>query len=168
MTNAQNSRSDPRCETPVVTPVVSLYRRLLEAWNQRNADAFAALFTADGSSVGFDGSPLNGRDEIASAINAIFNDHPTATYVAKVREVRELAPGVALLRAAVGMVPPGKSELNPAVNAIQSLVVVGHGDDRRIALLHNTPAAFHGRPQLVAEFTRELTDVMRTGQTVVA
>ena len=33
----------------------------------------------------------------------------------------------------------------------------------RIALLHNTPAAFHGRPELAEELTRELTDVLRSG-----
>jgi len=66
------------------------------------------------------------------------------------------------------MVPPGKTELNPAVNALQSLVVVGHGADMKVALLHNTPAAFHGRPQLAEQLTKEVTDALRTGQTVTA
>lgn len=66
------------------------------------------------------------------------------------------------------MVPPGKTELNPAVNALQSVGVVGRGADMRIALLHNTPAAFHGRPQLVEQLTSELTDALRAGQIVTA
>ena len=66
------------------------------------------------------------------------------------------------------MVPPGKEELNPAVNAIQSLVVVGQEPDMKIALLQNTPAAFHGRPELAQQLTSELTDVLRTGQIVQA
>jgi hypothetical protein len=33
-------------------------------------------------------------------------------------------------------------------------------------LLHNTPAAFHGRPELVEHLTRELTDALRTGRVV--
>jgi hypothetical protein len=65
-------------------------------------------------------------------------------------------------------VPPGKAELNPSVNAVQSLVVIGRRADVRIALLHNTPAAFHGRPELASQLTLELTDVLRSGRILVA
>ncbi len=145
---------------------LSVYRQLLEAWNRRDADAFAAAFTDDGSCVGFDGSMMNGRAEIATTLRGIFQTHPTASYVARVREVRPLASGAVLVRSVVGMVPPGKDELNPAVNAIQSLVLVENGPDMTIALLQNTPAAFHGRPELAQQLTSELTDVLRTGQTI--
>jgi hypothetical protein len=73
-----------------------------------------------------------------------------------------------IVKHVVGMVPPGKAALNPAVNAVQSLVVVERGADIRIALLHNTPAAFHGRPELAEQLTRELTDALRSGRTVTA
>src|SRR5918992_5908648 len=91
--------------------VLLLYKQLLQAWNRRDADSFAAAFTDDGNAVGFDGSPLNGRAEIAATIRNIFDGHETATYVAKVREIRELGSGVVLVRSVVGMVPPGKTEL---------------------------------------------------------
>lgn len=146
----------------------TLYQQLLEAWNARDAAAFAGLFSDDGSAIGFDGSPMNGRAEIAATLNGIFGSHQTARYVAKVREIRRLAPEVFLLRSVVGMVPPGKAELNPAVNAVQSLVAVGRGAEMRIALLHNTPAAFHGRPESAAQLTLELTDVLRSGRILVA
>ena len=148
--------------------VVALYRRLLEAWNQRDADAFASLFTADGSVVGFDGSHMNGAAQIAAELRAIFASHQTATYVAKVREVRTLDSHAMLLRAVVGMAPPGMSELNPAVNAIQSVVLLESAGQPRIALLQNTPAAFHGRPELAEQLTGELTEVLRSGKIVVA
>ena len=147
---------------------LALYEQLLDAWNNRDAAAFAALFAEDGSVVGFDGSPMNGRAEIASALEGIFGSHPTARYVAKVREIRRLGADVLLLRSVVGMMPPGKDELNPAVNAIQSLVAVERGADLRIALLHNTPAAFHGRPEMAEQLTRELTDALHSGRTVTA
>ena len=148
--------------------VVALYSQLLEAWNRRDADAFASLFTADASVVGFDGSQMNGAAQIASELRAIFTHHQTASYVAKVREVRQLDTGTFLLRAVVGMAPPGQAELNPAVNAIQSGVFVETAGDLKIALLQNTPAAFHGRPQLAEELTRELTGVLHHGDVVVA
>lgn len=146
--------------------VVTTYRRLLEAWNRRDAGAFAALFSESGTAVGFDGSQMNGRAEIEATLRAIFADHQTASYVAKIREVRPLGPGVTLLRAVVGMIPPGMAELNPAVNAVQSLVTVTEAGRPRIALVHNTPAAFHGRPQMVEQLTTELSEVVRQGQLV--
>jgi uncharacterized protein (TIGR02246 family) len=149
-------------------PALAVYRQLLEAWNRRDADAFAAVFAEDGRCVGFDGSMMNGRAEIASTLRAIFDHHPTASYVAKVREVRAVAPTAVLVRSVVGMVPPDKDEVNPAVNAIQSVVIVENGADMKVALLQNTPAAFHGRPELAQQLTSELTDVLRTGQIVQA
>ena len=149
-----------------VTSVIAVYQRLLDAWNKRRADEFAALFAADGNVVGFDGSPMNGREEVASTLASIFGDHQTATYVAKVREVRLLRPDVALLRSIVGMVPPGQAQLNPAVNAIQSVLFADQDGTWQVVLLHNTPAAFHGRPEMVEQLTAELTDVVRSGAVV--
>lgn len=101
--------------------ICSLYHKLLDEWNRRNADDYAALFANESSVVGFDGSLMNGRTEIAAEIGRIFADHVTAAYYGKVREVRFLAPGVALLRAVAGMVPPGQTEINPAANAIHPI-----------------------------------------------
>ncbi len=60
--------------------------------------------------------------------------------------MRFLAPKVAVLRAGAGMVPPGQSDVNPAVNVIQATVTAGRDGRWRIALFQNTPAQFHGRP----------------------
>lgn len=147
---------------------LELYEQLLGAWNRRSAGDFARLFGESGSCVGFDGSPMNGQSEISSSLGAIFEHHPTASYVAKVREIRSLGKAVTLVRAVAGMIPPGKREINPAVNAIQSLVVVGQGHGARIALFQNTPAAFHGRPDLGESLTKELSGVVRAGLVVDA
>lgn len=150
---------------PIHDHAVSVYTALLAAWNRRDAAAFATLFTPTGHVTGFDGSQMSGPAQIQAELGAIFGHHPTSAYVAKVRQVRALAPTVSLLRAAVGMVPPGEDRLKPAVNAIQSLVLVAEAPaaDYRIALLQNTPAAFHGRPHLVAEMTEELMRVYSAG-----
>jgi|SRR5215208_45208 len=153
---------------PTRDAVVTLYARLLESWNSRDAAAFAAQFAADGSSVGFDGSPMDGRNAIQSELSRIFADHTPATYVARVREVRALGEGVTLLRAVAGMVPPGATELKPERNAVQSLVTMREDGESRIALFHNTPARFDGRPQLVEQLTAELTAVHRRGLIVDA
>lgn len=147
--------------------VIAVYTRLLEAWNRRNADDFAWLFTYDGNCVGFDGTEMNGRAAIRSMLAKVFEHHPTAAYVAKIREVRALARDVMLLRAVVGMVPPGANDIKPDVNAIQSLLFVTENIDWKVVLLHNTPAAFHGRPDAVDRLSSELREVLHTGEIVV-
>lgn len=142
---------------------IAQFENLLRAWNARNPHGFAAAFTADGSSVGFDGSPMNGRDEILSTVRRLFDDHATPSYVTKVREVRELAGGAVLIRAVAGMAPATGAALNPALNAVQSVVLVREGGALRIALLQNTPAAFHGHPELAVRLTEELSALLASG-----
>lgn len=142
------------------SPIVAVYRRLLASWNDHDAAAFAALFDEDANVVGFDGSPMNGRMEIEATLRQIFADHVTAAYVGKVRGVRLLTRDVAILRAVVGMVPPGGADINPAVNAMQTLVAARRDDQWRIALFQNTPAQFHGRPDVSAALTEELRQLL--------
>lgn len=138
----------------------ALPQGLWDAWNARDAEAFAGLFAGDGHVVGFDGSTMNGRHEIAAHLRQIFGDHQTARYVGKVNAVEFLAPDVALLRAIAGMVPPGKAEIHPPVNAVQHFVAVRQDGGWRLASYQNTPAQFHGRPELAQAFTDELRELL--------
>ena len=147
------------CGMATETPEV-LYDALLASWNRRNAAEFAALFEAEGHCIGCDGSEMHSPDEIESALGEIFADHETATYVAKIRDVRLLTPDIALLRAVVGMVPPGRSDINPDVNAVQVLVATRIQGTWRVSLLESTPAQYHGRPEEAEALTRELQELL--------
>jgi uncharacterized protein (TIGR02246 family) len=59
--------------------VRELYRRILAGWNAGDAQAFAAPLADDGEVVGFDGSEMRGRDEVARQVGAIMTDHATGT-----------------------------------------------------------------------------------------
>jgi len=142
--------------------VCLLYQELLKRWNKRRASEMTDLFAEDGNLVGFDGSQINGRSEARSVLSQIFANHQTAAYLGIVKEVRLLSPDVAILRAVAGMVPPGESDINPEVNAVQTLVAVKQQNNWIIALFQNTPAAFHGRPELSERLTEELRQVLRT------
>lgn len=141
--------------------ITGLYHSLLGCWNRRDAHGMAALAAPQCSFTGFDGSQMYGPHEIEASLQPIFANHPTAAYVSIIREVRLLADGLALLRAAVGMVPPGKNDINPAVNAIQTLVAKRYGEDWKIELFQNTPAAFHGRPELAEQLSNELREAYK-------
>lgn len=138
-----------------------LYQRLIEAWNKRNARDYALVFASNGSIVGFDGSQVNGQMEIGAHVSEVFSHHQTATYVTIVRDVRPITNDVTLLRANAGMVPPGKDDLNPELNAVQSMVAARRGGKWEIALFQNTPAAFHEKPDLSKKMTEELRVILR-------
>jgi uncharacterized protein (TIGR02246 family) len=59
-----------------VAEVSDLYNALLDAWNGHDAAAYAALFTEDGYVVGFDGSEMNGREEIERSSWARAGERP--------------------------------------------------------------------------------------------
>jgi uncharacterized protein (TIGR02246 family) len=65
----------------------------------------AGAIAPDGLVIGFDGSQMSGRDDVAAEISRIFADHETATYVTKVRSVQPLGADAGLLHAVAGMVP---------------------------------------------------------------
>jgi len=136
--------------------VRTLFHQFINYWNQRDAKAYAGMLTADANLIGFDGSQMNGPGEVKQELEQIFQRHQTAFYVTIERELRFLAPEVALLRAVAGMVPPGKDDIKPDVNAIQSMIATKKDGEWRIALFQNTPAAFHGRPGLAEQLTEEL------------
>jgi uncharacterized protein (TIGR02246 family) len=144
-----------------VDDVETLYFSLLEHWNEQDADGMAALFVADGQVVGFDGSEVDGREAIAASMAGIFAHHRTAAYVATVRSVRFVGY-TAILRAVAGMIPPGRQDLNPELNAVQTLVASNTaGGAWQIELFQNTPAALHGREEARDRLTAELRAVLQ-------
>ncbi len=136
--------------------ILALYEDMLTGWNNRDGDVFAAHFAEDGAAIGFDGSEHAGRERIASEMNGIFKDHPTGRYVWKVRSIRLLGADAAILRAISGIVPAGQSDLNPQLNALHTLVAARLDGQWRTILFQNTPAQYHGRPEMLEQMTEEL------------
>ena len=155
---ASSSPSRDRC--------IAVYTALLNAWNERIANRFGDLFTQDAVVIGFDGAIMNGPADIVSQMRSIFASHSTAAYVSRIRDVRLLGPGTAMLRAAASMVAPGGDTVISKVNAQQSVVFVGDDALLKVALFQNTPAAYHERPDLAEAMTEELTAVRASGRVV--
>jgi uncharacterized protein (TIGR02246 family) len=141
-----------------------LYAQLLRAWNEGNAGAFARAFARSGNVVGFDGTQVNGQEEIEAHLAKVFASHQTAAYVGKIREVRLLGGNVVLLRAVAGMVPPGGSDIKPEVNTIHTVVAASQRDRWLVELFQSTPAAFHGRPDASERLTGELREELRASE----
>ncbi|MFN8506139.1 MAG: SgcJ/EcaC family oxidoreductase [Dehalococcoidia bacterium] len=140
--------------------VEARYRALLDAWNRRDAAAMASVFALHGHMTGFDGSEASGRAAIEAHLTPIFRDHPTPAYVAIVREVRIVAPGVAILRAVTGLIPDGERDIRPVLNAIQAVLFVLREGTWELEHFQNTPAAYHGRDADRDALTAELRAVL--------
>jgi uncharacterized protein (TIGR02246 family) len=147
-------------ESTILDEIQALYCQLLEEWNNRNAGGMADLFEDKGEIIGYDGSQVIGREEMFSHLSSIFENHPTARFIGKIKRVHLLSSNIAMMRAIAGMVPPGQSELNPKVNTHHTLIVQKNEESWRILLYQNTPALFHGRPELVEQMTEELRHVL--------
>lgn len=143
--------------------VILIYRSFISQWNKRNAPGMAGLFSKNGLYIGFDGSQLNGQKEIHDVFSDVFAHFPTAAYVSIVKTTALLNADSALLTAVVGMTPEGQTDIAPAANAIQCMLAVKENGEWRIASLQNTPAAFHGRPELSEQLSADLRHALHLG-----
>ncbi|CAN5504827.1 hypothetical protein BH10BAC5_BH10BAC5_15810 [soil metagenome] len=138
--------------------VGQLYNQLISFWNKRDAESFAKLFSEQCNVTGFDGSQMNGVNEIHETLSDIFANHKTPPFTTKIREIRKLDEKVMILRAAAGMKPDGNDELDPSLNAIQTMIAIRINGVWKITLFQNTPARFDMDPKKRDELTRELQE----------
>jgi uncharacterized protein (TIGR02246 family) len=134
--------SDTRTEEGRVTDqraIRALHRRVLEAWGAGDGEAFAAPFSDDAVFIGFDGSVMRGREQIASSHQEVFDRWMKGTrLVEEGTEVRFVARDVAIVHALGGTLMRGKSEPAPERESIQTLVAVRHAGGWSFASFQNT------------------------------
>jgi uncharacterized protein (TIGR02246 family) len=135
----------------------ALYQQFMDGWNAASGDAFAAPFEEDGDLVGFDGTHIKGRQEIASFHQHLFDMFLKGSrLVGKVRNVRFLASDVAVMHAVGGTVMAGKIDLDPERNSVQTLIAVKRDGKWNLTAFHNTRATYVGRPEKSQKLTEEL------------
>lgn len=119
--------------------VRALYQQLMDAWNEGSAEAYAESFAEGGVRVGFDGTAFEGRQEIVSFHQPLFDKWLKGTrLVGDVTRVRFLAPNVALMHAIGGTILRGKSKPHPSRASIQTLVAVQNHGEWKLAAFQNT------------------------------
>jgi uncharacterized protein (TIGR02246 family) len=115
---------------------------VLDAWRAGDGQAFAAPFSDAAVFVGFDGSVMRGREQIASVHQELFDRWLKGSRLVDERtEVRFVGPDVAIVHALGGTVMRGKAEAAPERDSIQTLVAVrGDGVVVRLVSEHAHPA----------------------------
>ncbi len=135
----------------------ALYRQLMDGWNAGSGDAFASSFEEDGDLVGFDGTHLKGRQEIALFHQHLFDMFLKGSrLVGKVRSVRFLTSDVAVMHTVGGTVLAGQTDLEPERNSVQTLVTIKRNGKWNIAAFQNTRATYTCRPEESQKLTEEL------------
>lgn len=150
---SQNSESKLHDEDAIR----GLYERMIDGWNKGSGQAFAEPFATDGYLVGFDGTHLKGRDEIASFNQQLFDTYVKGSrLVGKIRSVRFLSPNIGIMHVVGGTVMAGQSDIDPERNSIQTIVATKCDHQWCIAAFQNTRAQFLGRPEEFQALTDEL------------
>jgi uncharacterized protein (TIGR02246 family) len=154
MTEPTSSTSTPADETAIR----SLYQQLMDGWNKGSSEAFAAPFAEDSDLVGFDGTHLNGRQNIISFHQQLFDNYVKGScLVGKVRNVRFLTHDVAIMHIVGGTIMAGQTDIEPERNSVQTLVATKDSKGKwRLAAFQNTRAQYLGRPEQAEALTEEL------------
>jgi uncharacterized protein (TIGR02246 family) len=139
----------------------ALYQQLMDGWNAANGGAFASPFEEDADLVGFDGTSIKGRHEIALFHQRLFDMFLKGSrLVGKVRSLRFATPDVAVMHTVGGTVMAGQTDLDPERNSTQTLVAVKRNGKWILAAFQNTRATYNGRPEESQKLTEELRSLL--------
>jgi uncharacterized protein (TIGR02246 family) len=117
----------------------ALQRRMLEAWGAGDGEAFAAPFSDDALFIGFDGSVMRGRQQIAAAHQEVFDRWMKGTRLIEERtEVSFANADVAIVHTLGGTVMRGQSQPTPERDSIQTLVAVRDASGWSFVSFQNT------------------------------
>jgi uncharacterized protein (TIGR02246 family) len=102
-----------------------MHQRMLDAWGAGDGAGFAAPFRDDALFIGFDGSVVHGREQIAATHQELFDRWMKGSrLVAERTDVRFVGGDVAIVQTVGGTVLRGKAEPAPERDSIQTLVAV--------------------------------------------
>jgi len=125
----------------------TLYQQTIDGWNQGSGDAFAAPYSEDSDFVGFDGTYLKGRQQIASFHQMLFDKFLRGSrLIGKIRSIRFIAENVAIMIAVGGTVLAGQSDIEPERNSIHTIIAVKRDSNWYFTAFQNSRAQYIGRP----------------------
>jgi uncharacterized protein (TIGR02246 family) len=119
--------------------VVAVPERIVTAWAKHDADAFAAVFTEDGSMI-LPGLYRQGRDDIRSFMTEAFAGPYKGTQVTgQPLDMRFFGGDTAVITTQGGVLAPGEKHVAPERSIRASWVVVKQGGQWLLAAYQNSP-----------------------------
>lgn len=119
--------------------VAAVPARMVAAWRDHDADAFAGLFAEDGTLI-LPGVFVQGRDAIRQFMTGAYaGPYRGTTVTGTPIAIRPLGPGAVAVLTEGGVIDAGAEELAPA-NAIRaSWILVKENDNWVLAVYQNCP-----------------------------
>lgn len=120
--------------------VAKVPQRIIEAWANNDAEAFAAVFTPDATMVLPGDVFQQGRANIQAFMAAGYAGPYRGTRVTgEPVSARFINPDIAVLITEGGVLAPGETELAPERAIRATWVVARHGQEWLLAAYHNCP-----------------------------
>ncbi|MBW4721823.1 SgcJ/EcaC family oxidoreductase [Saccharothrix obliqua] len=119
--------------------VAALTRRVVAAWAYHDAEAFAGVFTEDGTMI-LPGVYCKGREQIAAHMADAFRNQYKGTQVTGTPiDIRFFGPDSGVLLTQGGVLKPGTTEVTEDSAIRASWVVVRQDGEWRLAAYQNSP-----------------------------
>jgi uncharacterized protein (TIGR02246 family) len=119
--------------------VASLPQRIVAAWAEHDADAFASVFTEDGTMI-LPGLYRKGREEIRAFMGDAFAGPFKGTRVTgQPIDIRFFTPDSGILITQGGVLAPGETEVSAERAIRASWVVAKHDGEWKLAAYQNSP-----------------------------
>jgi uncharacterized protein (TIGR02246 family) len=117
-------------------------QRIVAAWGAYDADAFAEVFTADGSMILPGGIYATSREQIRGFMRAAFaGPYQRTQVVGEPISIRRLGDDTAVITTQGGVRGVDDAEVAPEKLVRATWVVTRDGDDWRLVSYQNTPIA---------------------------
>jgi uncharacterized protein (TIGR02246 family) len=114
-------------------------QQIAAGWNQGSGKMIGDVYAIDGTLVAGEGTVTTGRDEIGAYHQRQFDNYLKGTrLIVRVTTVRFLAPDIALMRTAGGILWPGEQQLKPGNDGIQTFITVKRDGAWHVLHFQNT------------------------------
>lgn len=119
--------------------IAAVPAQMVQAWANHDADAFAALFTEDGTMI-LPGLYKKGRDEIRTFMAGAYASRYAGTRVTGTPiEIKPLGADAVAVITTGGVLAPGADKLDDAAAIRASWILVRRDDQWQLAIYQNCP-----------------------------
>jgi uncharacterized protein (TIGR02246 family) len=119
--------------------IAAVPAKMIAAWAAHDAEAFAELFTEDGTMM-LPGIYKKGKAQICEYMTAEYAGRfKDTTVTGQPIEIKPLASGAVALLTEGGVIPPGQTQLSAESAIRASWILVNQDGQWKLAVYHNCP-----------------------------
>ena len=143
--------------------IQKLYQQKICGWNIGDAVKFAEPYSEDADFIGFDGTYLEGKQQIIMFHAVLFDKFVRGTrLVGKVKHIRFPIPPVAIVSRNKRNNWGRGHRINPERNSIHTIVAVKANQVWKSTSFQNTRAQYMGNPEKIDALTEELEQLIQS------